>query len=235
MEATIRVLNEMVEAGVLEGYALGGAMAAVFYIEPVATFDLDVFVTLPSSERDRVVVTLERQYQWLAGRGYEVAGEHVVIESVPVQLLPVFNPLVAEAVADRPGKAPRTRTGTGLSSRAPHGDSRADGSCQGPCTPADVPRGGRVRPRPPRRPGRSLRTPGKVDRVDHVIAPLLAAKALRRLDLAALPIETQDRDRPRAPESGRGGPEECRTPRSGALGSRVPRSDPPAGAVDCRT
>lgn len=100
MEATIRVLNEMVEAGVLEAYALGGAMAAVFYIEPVATFDLDVFVTLPASERDRAVVTLEHQYQWLAGRGYEVAGEHVVIESVPVQLLPAFNPLVTEAVAD---------------------------------------------------------------------------------------------------------------------------------------
>ena len=100
MEATIRVLNEMVEAGVLEAYALGGAMAAVFYIEPVATFDLDVFVTLPASERDRVVVTLEHQYRWLADRGYEVAGEHVVIESVPVQLLPAFNPLVTEAVAD---------------------------------------------------------------------------------------------------------------------------------------
>lgn len=109
MEATIRVLNEMVEEGLLEAYAIGGAMAAVFYVEPVATFDLDVFVLLPASERDQVIVTLERQTEWLARRGYPAAGEHVMIESVPVQLLPAYNPLVTEAVVtavERPlGKA----------------------------------------------------------------------------------------------------------------------------------
>lgn len=99
MESTIRVLNEMVEEGILEAYAIGGAMAAVFYVEPVATFDLDVFVLLPAAERDQVIVTLERQNQWLARRGYPAAGEHVMIESVPVQLLPAYNPLVTEAVA----------------------------------------------------------------------------------------------------------------------------------------
>ena len=89
----------MVEEGVLEAYAIGGAMAAVFYIEPVATFDLDVSVLLPAAERDQTSVTLARQTQWLARRGYSAAGEHVMIESVPVQLLPAYNPLVAEAVA----------------------------------------------------------------------------------------------------------------------------------------
>jgi hypothetical protein len=99
MEATIRVLNEMVEEGILDAYAIGGAIAAVFYVEPVATFDLDVFVLLPAAERDQVIVTLERQNQWLARRGHRAAGEHVMIESVPVQLLPAYNPLVSEAVA----------------------------------------------------------------------------------------------------------------------------------------
>lgn len=99
MEATIRVLNEMVEEGILEAYAIGGAMAAVFYVEPVATFDLDVFVLLPPAERDRTIVTLERQTQWLARRGYPAAGEHVMIEGVPVQLLPAYNSLVTESVA----------------------------------------------------------------------------------------------------------------------------------------
>ena len=32
MEATIRVLNQMAAAGVIEAYALGGAMAAVFHV-----------------------------------------------------------------------------------------------------------------------------------------------------------------------------------------------------------
>ena len=99
MQGTIRVLNEMVEEGILEAYAIGGAMAAVFYVDPVATFDLDVFVLLPPAERDQTIVTLERQTRWLARRGYPAAGEHVMIESVPVQLLPAYNPLVTEAVA----------------------------------------------------------------------------------------------------------------------------------------
>jgi len=100
VEATIRVLNEVVEAGILEAYAIGGAMAAVFYVEPIATFDLDVFVLLPPAERERLVVTLERQYRWLSDRGYRVAGEHVMIENIPVQFLPAYNPLVTEAVVD---------------------------------------------------------------------------------------------------------------------------------------
>ena len=98
MEATIRVLNQMAADGVIEAYALGGAMAAVFYIEPVVTFDLDVFVLLPRAERDKLVVTLEKQNRWLADRGYPVAGEHVIVENIPVQLLPAYNELVAEAV-----------------------------------------------------------------------------------------------------------------------------------------
>ncbi len=98
MEATIRVLNQMTADGVIEAYALGGAMAAVFYIEPVVTFDLDVFVLLPPAERNQLVVTLERQNRWLADRGYRVAGEHVIVENTPVQLLPAYNELVVEAV-----------------------------------------------------------------------------------------------------------------------------------------
>ncbi len=98
MEATIRILNQMAAEGVIEAYALGGAMAAVFFIEPVVTFDLDVFVLLPRPERDKVVVTLESQNRWLADRGYTMAGEHVLVENTPVQLIPAYNELVAEAV-----------------------------------------------------------------------------------------------------------------------------------------
>ena len=46
MRQTLRVLNELESAGVLSRYVIGGAMAATFYVEPLLTFDLDVFVAL---------------------------------------------------------------------------------------------------------------------------------------------------------------------------------------------
>jgi hypothetical protein len=43
-EQTLRAINEMKDAGVIEDYAIAGAMALVFWIEPVPTYDLDVLV-----------------------------------------------------------------------------------------------------------------------------------------------------------------------------------------------
>jgi hypothetical protein len=37
MRRTLEVLNEIVAAGMLKTYAIGGAMAAVFYTEPMLT------------------------------------------------------------------------------------------------------------------------------------------------------------------------------------------------------
>lgn len=37
------VINEMVVDGVIKNYALGGAMAAFFYVEPSYTADMDLF------------------------------------------------------------------------------------------------------------------------------------------------------------------------------------------------
>ena len=49
MKRTIEVLNELEKEGVISRYAIGGAMGAIFYTEPFLTFDLDVFVVLPST------------------------------------------------------------------------------------------------------------------------------------------------------------------------------------------
>ena len=38
----IIVLNQMRADGVIERYAIGGAVGATFYLEPVATLDVDV-------------------------------------------------------------------------------------------------------------------------------------------------------------------------------------------------
>lgn len=47
MEKTLQILNALERDGVLSRYAIGDAMGTMFYVEPVLTFDLDIFVILP--------------------------------------------------------------------------------------------------------------------------------------------------------------------------------------------
>jgi len=98
MEKTLQVLNELVRTGVLSRYAIGGAMGATFYVEPVLTFDLDVFVVLPRASGG--LLTLEPLYEALRTRGYREEDECVNIEGVPVQFLPAYNALLEEALAE---------------------------------------------------------------------------------------------------------------------------------------
>jgi hypothetical protein len=93
-----RVLNDMKSDGLIEDYAIGGAMAVLFYAEPTRTYDLDVFVLLPFSEETIVVLT--PIYAWLESRGFEPRGEHVIIHGVPVQLIPAYNDLVEAAITE---------------------------------------------------------------------------------------------------------------------------------------
>lgn len=88
----------MVKAGVIEQYAIGGAVAAIFYIEPINTNDLDIFFELKTSRSEMAI--LAPLYEYLSALGYEAQGEAVNIEGWPVQFLPVFNPLVEEAVEE---------------------------------------------------------------------------------------------------------------------------------------
>lgn len=96
MERTLVVINRMESEGIIGRYAIGGAVAATFYVEPIQTFDLDVFVffpTLPSG-----LVSLSPIYQYLTELGYIPQGETIVVENWPIQFLPVFNPLTEEAL-----------------------------------------------------------------------------------------------------------------------------------------
>ena len=98
MEKTLRVLNDLERAGVVSRYAIGGAMAATFYVEPVLTFDLDVFIVLPGTSG--ALLTLSPLYEALRAQGYREEKECVNIEGVPVQFLPAYNALVEEALAE---------------------------------------------------------------------------------------------------------------------------------------
>lgn len=97
MRDTLKILNELETKGVIGRYAIGGAMGATFYIEPILTYDLDIFVVLP--ETSSGLLTLEPIYKTLRELGYREEAECVEIEGVPVQFLPAYNPLLEEALA----------------------------------------------------------------------------------------------------------------------------------------
>jgi hypothetical protein len=98
VKRTLEVLNSLETSGVFSRYAIGGAMAAIFYVEPLLTFDLDVFVLLPPAASG--LILLSRIYDALRARGYSEEQECVLIESVPVQFLPAYSPLVEEALVE---------------------------------------------------------------------------------------------------------------------------------------
>jgi len=90
----LRVLNDMEGSGVVEEYAVAGAMAMVFWAEPIPTYDLGVLVFLPGDES--TIVNLAPLYDWAAERGCPAQAEHVMIAGVPVQFLPAHNRLAEE-------------------------------------------------------------------------------------------------------------------------------------------
>jgi hypothetical protein len=98
MEKTLKVLNLLQRKGLITRYAIGGAIGALFYMEPAATYDLDIFIGLP--EGTGPLVDLSPIYAFLRQRGYAAHKEHVMIEGIPVQMLPAYNPLVQEALED---------------------------------------------------------------------------------------------------------------------------------------
>jgi hypothetical protein len=95
-ENTLRAVNDLRATSIIDDYAVAGAMALMFWVEPVPTFDLDVLVLLPPSARP--LVSLEPINRWAAERGYTAEHEHVVIEGVSVQFLPSYGELADEAI-----------------------------------------------------------------------------------------------------------------------------------------
>lgn len=85
----------MVKARVIDKYAIGGAIAAIFYVEPFDTVDLDIFFAVQAQSQSLMLTPL---YDYLAGLGYYPQGQFVYIEGWPVQFLPAYNPLTDEAI-----------------------------------------------------------------------------------------------------------------------------------------
>jgi len=91
-----RALNDLETDGVIQKYAIAGAMAFLFYTEPVRTYDLDVFIFLPPQEGP--LISMEPLYSELRRHGYAFDAEHVLMYQTPVQFLPAYNSLAEESV-----------------------------------------------------------------------------------------------------------------------------------------
>ena len=94
MEKALKIIKELKEKKVLKDYSIGGGIAALYYIEPLLTYDLDIFF-IPIEDSIDVLAPI---YKYLQEKGYKTKKEHVLIEGVPVQFIPVYNELVEEAV-----------------------------------------------------------------------------------------------------------------------------------------
>ena len=98
MRETLQVLLQVRSEGRLERFAIGGAVAASYYIEAVATEDLDIFALLAPSASGLLVLT--PLYDRLKELGATLQNEHVLIHGWPVQILPAYTQLVEQAVRE---------------------------------------------------------------------------------------------------------------------------------------
>jgi hypothetical protein len=98
VKQTIEVLNQLERDGVVGRYAIAGAIAATFYMEPLPTYDLDVFILIKTTPGR--LISLTPIYARLKELGFKPHREHVVIHGVPVQFIPVYNRLSEEALSE---------------------------------------------------------------------------------------------------------------------------------------
>jgi len=97
MKEALEILNNLKDMVLIKDYAIGGGIATIFYTEPVFTYDLDVFVIVKSKPNEKII-SLAPIYDYLTSKGYSWKGEHIIIEGLPVQFIPVESGIEREAI-----------------------------------------------------------------------------------------------------------------------------------------
>ncbi|HYJ85058.1 MAG TPA: hypothetical protein VEW46_03315 [Pyrinomonadaceae bacterium] len=98
MEKVIQVLNQMQADGIIERFAIGGGIAAIRYLEPYLTDDIDVFIS-PVVVGPNGLMSFDRIYAYLEELGYNTEREYIRIEDWLVQFVPASESVQEEAVA----------------------------------------------------------------------------------------------------------------------------------------
>jgi hypothetical protein len=92
----LRAANELVSAGLIKDYALGGALAAIYYTEPFTTYDADIIFIATDTTLSAGIPAI---YSHLQSKGWRVEREHLLINDFPVQFLAASG-LTEEAVRE---------------------------------------------------------------------------------------------------------------------------------------
>src|SRR5215475_4176603 len=92
----LRAANELVSAELIKDYALGGALAAIYYTEPFTTYDADI-IFIPTDQT--LTAGIPAIYSHLQSKGWRIEREHMLIKDFPVQFL-VASGLTEEAVRE---------------------------------------------------------------------------------------------------------------------------------------
>jgi hypothetical protein len=100
MERVLQVLNQMQADGVVDNYAIGGGIAAIYHLEPYPTDDIDVFIPVASvAVGESRLISLDPIFGYLKDLGYQAAKEGVRIEGWLVQFIPTFEEMQEEAIS----------------------------------------------------------------------------------------------------------------------------------------
>ena len=102
MIEALKILNRLKKTGLIRDYAIGGGYAVNYYLEPILTYDLDIFLLMDTDEE------LSALYRYFKKARYKIENVYIMIKNIPVQFLPSsIHPLIDEAV--RKGKKIRVR------------------------------------------------------------------------------------------------------------------------------
>lgn len=80
------VLDDMRSKGIIGEYAIGGAVAAILYSQPISTIDLDIFFLFDPPQSGSIL-TLTPIYDYCSERGFVFDSEFIYIEGWPVQFV----------------------------------------------------------------------------------------------------------------------------------------------------
>jgi hypothetical protein len=99
LSEVIRGMDDLKTRGLITEYAIGGAVASLFWgAEVTHTDDLDVFVVL---KQGGLIVTMEPIYDWARELNHQIDEKgHVVISGFRVEFLPAEGELKEEAVKE---------------------------------------------------------------------------------------------------------------------------------------
>ena len=93
MIKALRTINNLKKTGLIKDYAIGGGYALNYYIEPILTFDLDVFILIDADEDYSAL------YKYFRSKRFKIENVFIIIGGIPVQFLPSYiSPLIGEAI-----------------------------------------------------------------------------------------------------------------------------------------